>query len=79
LVERQRQSQTRRHDGTARHDSGLWCIFAQRQGAAVSQNLLAYIGALNDCGYNILLVNNGPLSARHIELFQSRCHTVVAK
>ena len=45
----------------------------------MSQNLLAYIGVLNDCGYNILLVNNGPLSARHIELFQSRCHTMVAK
>jgi hypothetical protein len=79
LIERQQQSRSRRHDGTARHDSGLWCIFAYRQGATVSQNLLAYIGVLNDCGYNILLVNNGPLSARHIELFQSRCHTLVAK
>src|SRR5947209_6773485 len=79
LVEQHRHSQTRRYDGAARYDSGLWCIFAHRQGAAVSQNLLAYIGVLNDCGYNILLVNNGPLSARHIELFQSRCHTLVAK
>jgi len=79
LIERPQQSQTRRYHGTARHDTGLWCILAHRQGATLSQNLLAHIEVLNRSGYNILLVHNGPLSARLVELFQPRCHTLVAK
>lgn len=77
--EQLRRAQTRSFSGSARHDTGLWCVFAHRQGKTKSENQSVFLAGLNEVGYNIVLVNNGPLSPSLVDAFVPQCHTVIAK
>jgi hypothetical protein len=59
--------------------SGLWCVFATRERRQPSDNLVVFLSNLKSAGYNILLVNNGPLDEAVAAVYRPHCHTVVAK
>lgn len=73
------QKEIHTYPGGARHDSGLWCIFAHRQGPMRSANLAAYFAALNEARYNIVLVNNGSLESDLANWLAAQCHTLIVK
>lgn len=60
-------------------DNGLWCIYAVRLGNDVSKNLITCLICLQRAGYNVILVNNGPLSDTSAAACLPYCHTVIAK
>jgi hypothetical protein len=79
LVERRQQSHSRCYSGERRSETGLWCIFAVWQSEPISPNLIAAFERLNDAGYNIVLINNGPLPGAAASALLHYCHTFFTK
>lgn len=79
MPRRRRGRDYRLHHSGALNRTGLWCILAAAQYGQVSNNLLAYLACLKRAGYNIILVNNGPMPEHLTTRYLDLCHTVVER
>lgn len=63
----------------AAQPSGLWCVLATCERRRTSANLIVFLSNLKSAGYNVLLVNNGPIDEPIVTAYGPYCHTIVAK